>query len=175
MKTEIKNMGIQQLSIAYDATEDRLLFKIGMSNDSEISIWLTRRLTLSLTKLLNKTPLLKHYEAVKEKQPSSNEVDNKASSKKMDFSTEYQLKSHVQIENTLLVQQCQLINTKDGFPSTLELLCSNSQSLKFKLNDELIMAFMNMLQHANLQANWNFLSTDSPQSPILSHTSYSLH
>jgi hypothetical protein len=177
MKTDIKNMGIQQLSIAYDVTEDRLLFKIGLSNDTEISIWLTRRLSQSLTTLLNKTPLLTHYDAPKNEEPEfvSKNSDNESAAKKMNFLTEHHVKTPLQIEEILLAQRCQLLNIKGSQPTTLELLCLNNQSLKFKLNDELIMAFMNMLQHANQQANWNFSTPSSPKIPILSHTSYSLH
>ncbi|MCK4494049.1 MAG: hypothetical protein KAU26_08325 [Methylococcales bacterium] len=182
MKKEITSVGIQQLSIAYDALEDRLIFKIGMSNESEISVWLTRRVTHALLKILNKTPLVEYYQP-KEKSTTDHtetdidtpNVDKKNLYQKQGFSTEHQEKSSVQLDNILLVHQCQLLTPEGDHPITLELQCANSQSLKFKLNDELIMAFVNMLQHANQQTNWNLTFEELIQTPILAHTSYSLH
>ncbi|MCK5871500.1 MAG: hypothetical protein KAG26_01640 [Methylococcales bacterium] len=182
MKKEITSVGIQQLSIAYDALEDRLIFKIGMSNETELSVWLTRRVTHMLLKILNKTPLVEYYQP-KEKSPSAHtetdidspNVDKKNLYQKQGFSTERQEKSSVQLDSILLVHQCQLLTPEADHPITLELQCANNQSLKFKLNDELIMAFVNMLQHANQQTNWNFTSEELIQAPILAHTSYSLH
>ncbi|MCK5897618.1 MAG: hypothetical protein KAG06_00935 [Methylococcales bacterium] len=184
MKKEITNVGIQQLSIAYDALEDRLIFKIGMSNESELSVWLTRRVTHELLKILNKTPLVEYYEP-KERSTAPDtgidtdiemaEVNKKNLYQRQGFSTERQEKSSVQLDSILLVHQCQLLTPEGDHPITLELQCANSQSLKFKLNDELIMAFVNMLQHANQQSSWNFSSEDLIQIPMLAHTSYSLH
>ncbi|MCK5728195.1 MAG: hypothetical protein KAG10_05830 [Methylococcales bacterium] len=178
MKKEITSVGIQQLSIAYDAIEDRLIFKIGMSNESELSVWLTRRITHALLKLLNNTPLVDYYEP-KEKsetvETDSSESNKKNIYQKQCFTTEHQEKSSVQLDSIMLVHECQLLTSEGDHPITLELQCAKNQSLKFKLNDELIMAFVNMLQHANQQASWHFLSEDLIQIPTLAHTSYSLH
>ncbi len=39
---------IQQLNLAYDADQDRLLLKVGLTDNSELAIWLTRRIAKSI-------------------------------------------------------------------------------------------------------------------------------
>ncbi len=43
---------IEQLNLGYNQTEDRLLLKVGMSDQSEIMLWITRRVCKDLWHLL---------------------------------------------------------------------------------------------------------------------------
>jgi len=52
MATEISNAAIQQINISYNPVEDRLLLKIGFSDDAELAVWLTRRLVKIMWQLL---------------------------------------------------------------------------------------------------------------------------
>ncbi len=47
-------MKIHQLTVHYDPSEDRLLLRIGTTDQAEIQVWLTRRLTLMLAPNLPK-------------------------------------------------------------------------------------------------------------------------
>ena len=46
---------IQQLNLAYDADQDRLLLKVGLTDNSELAIWLTRRIAKSIWTWLHGT------------------------------------------------------------------------------------------------------------------------
>jgi hypothetical protein len=39
--------GIQQLNLSYDKVQDRLLFRVGMSDNTELALWLTYRFSRS--------------------------------------------------------------------------------------------------------------------------------
>ena len=175
-KDELKNAGIEQLSIGYDAVEDRLLFKIGLSNNHELSVWLTRRVAKSLTELFDKTPLAAVIpENTTQQNPHiAQEMSKNAISQNLDFSTDYQPRKPIQTEKSLLVQQCQILIPLNQ-PMSLDLLCTNQQNVNLVLNDELLMALTNMLQLAIRQANWDFFSTDSLLIPNLINANYSLH
>lgn len=46
------NLSIEQLNLAFNQQEDRLLLKVGMADGSEIAIWITRRICKDLWHLL---------------------------------------------------------------------------------------------------------------------------
>jgi len=175
-KNELKNAGIEQLSIGYDSVEDRLLFKIGLSNQHELSVWLTRRVAKSLTELFDKTPLatLPPENSIQQNPYIAQEMNKNAISQQLDFSTDYQDRKPIQTEQSLLVQQCQIL-TPPNEAMSLNLLCANNQTVNFVLNDEVLMALTNMLQLAIRQANWDFFSTDSLLIPNVMNANYSLH
>ncbi len=175
-KNELKNAGIEQLSIGYDSVEDRLLFKIGLSNQHELSVWLTRRVAKSLTELFDKTPLATKLpeSSIQQNPYIAQEMNKNAISQQLDFSTDYQERKPIQTEQSLLVQQCQIL-TPSNEAMSLNLLCANNQTVNFVLNDEVLMALTNMLQLAIRQANWDFFSTDSLLIPNVMNANYSLH
>ena len=39
---------IDQLNLGFDADQDRLLFRVGLSDNTELVVWLTRRVTKSI-------------------------------------------------------------------------------------------------------------------------------
>ena len=175
-QNELKNASIEQLSISYHAVEDRLLFKIGLSNHHELSVWLTRRVAKSLSELFDKTPLAA---AIPENSTQQNphiaqEINKNAVSQNLDFSTDYQPRKPIETEQSLLVHQCQILHPENQ-TMNLDLLCTNKQNVNLVLNDELLMALTTMLQRAVSQANWSFLSTDSFLIPNLVNANYSLH
>jgi len=168
-KNELKNTDIEQLSIAYNVEEDRLLFKIGFSNNYELSIWLTRRIANVLSELFDKTSLTNNYG-----QETSQVFENKES-QNLDFSTQYQPRKPLQTgQSLLLVQQCELL-TPANQPMNLKLLCTNKQTINLVLNDELLTALTNMLPLATRQANWDFITTDSLLIPNLFNSNTVLH
>ncbi len=175
-QNELKNASIEQLSISYNAVEDRLLFKIGLSNNHELSVWLTRRVAKSLSELFDKTPLATAIAETATQQNShiAQEMSKNAVSQNLDFSTDYQPRKPIQTGQSLLVHQCQILTPQDQ-AMNLDLLCTNEQNVNLVLNDELLMALTNMLQRAISQANWDFFSTDSLLIPNLVNANYSLH
>ena len=58
--TKIWRMDIRQLSVTYQAEQDRLLICINTSADQEVQMWLTRRMTLRIWPLLNRL-VIEHF------------------------------------------------------------------------------------------------------------------
>ena len=40
---------IEQLNLAFDLEQDRMLFKVGLSDNTELAIWITRRIAKSIS------------------------------------------------------------------------------------------------------------------------------
>lgn len=172
-----KKTTIQQLSVNYHTAEDRLLLKIGMSNNYEVTAWLTRRVAKLLLILLNKTPLTTtpvpaDYAA--RKPQIAQEMTKNAVSQKLDFSTQYQARKPAQPDKNFLVYKCQ-IEQNSTQNLCLELLCTNKQSIKLVLNDELLMALVNMLELSTRQADWDFSVPNAMLMPSPDNTKRVLH
>ncbi|MDQ7089424.1 MAG: hypothetical protein Q9M50_02095 [Methylococcales bacterium] len=181
-QTKLKDAGIQQLSINYNTAEDRLLFKIGLSNDCELNAWLTRRIAQSLATLLNKTSLknttmdhkLPTNKSLQLESQITPELSKNTLSKNLDFATKYQPRKPIYSEQVFLINRCDLLNYNQD-SMALELTCTNKQSIKLALNEELLMALTNMLQIAARQANWDIVIADSFFMQNPANTSHLLH
>lgn len=175
---QLKNVGIQQLSISYHTAEDRLLLRIGMSNNSEIVVWLTRRVAKSLSGTLNTTPLMATpivSDAAAKKSPQiAQEMTKNAVTQKLDFSTEYQARKQVNSQQLFLVHECKISITPKN-KVNLELKCTNKQSINLVLNDDLLMGMTNMLQLATRQAEWDFTLSESALLPPQENSKRLLH
>jgi hypothetical protein len=171
---EIKNAVIQQLNIGYNAPEDRLLLKIGMSDDAELSVWLTRRLVKTLWQLLQDTNVVAAV-APDVDSPQAQELmqsfTKESAAQQLDFSEEYKKRSPVNDDELFLAQDCVLVKTGNGAPA-LELVCTNGQTLKVVLNQDLSLALINMLQMVTKEAAWDFAFSGqlSLLSPVTANT-----
>ncbi|NOQ34720.1 MAG: hypothetical protein GQ569_02365 [Methylococcaceae bacterium] len=175
--SKLTNVGIQQFSISYHQAEDRLIFRIGMSNDYEIVTWLTRRSAKSLSELLNNTSLstTKMADGYTHENPQiAQEMAKNTLTQQLDFSTEYQTRKPMQTGQLFLVHECNMINTASK-SINLELLCTNKKSIKLVLNDQLLVALINMLQLAIRHADWGLSVSDSLLMPYSENSKYSLH
>lgn len=174
----LKNVGIQQLSISYHAPEDRLLLRIGMSNHSEIVVWLTRRVAKSLSGTLNSTPLMATpivSDAAAQKSPQiAQEMTKNAVTQNLDFSTQYQPRKRVNSQQLFLVHECKISTTPKN-KVNLELRCTNKQSINLVLNDDLLMGMTNMLQLATRQAEWDFTLSSNALLPSQDNSNRVLH
>lgn len=158
------NAAIEQLNMSYHNAEDRLLFRIGLSNNQEIIVWLTRRSCKILMPLLDNIPLAndKSSEKYLFSDPKlTEELTKNEITQKLDFSSHYKQRQLVNKGQLFLINDCRL--SKNGTQSVLELICTNKQSIKLNLNDKLLMALINMLQMAVRHADWELqLTTMSP-------------
>ncbi len=174
MSEEIKNAVIQQLNIGYNAPEDRLLLKIGMSGDTELSVWLTRRLVKTLWQLLQDANMVAAV-APDVDSPQAQELmqsfTKESAAQKLDFSEEYKARNPVNDDELFLAQDCLLAKSGNGTP-TLELVCTNGQTLKVVLNQDLSLALINMLQMVTKEAVWDlaFSGQLSLLSPVAANT-----
>jgi hypothetical protein len=151
-----QEISIQQLNLSYDKAQDRLLFRIGLNDETEIALWLTYRLTRQLWAQLNQEthlPEAKSFtqevvvEAVAQFQQ---EVKAAEVLKKMDFATDYKPREKLRTDGQLLAISFKL--TEDA--KQLEVTCLEDVVVNFNLTPELILAICSMLQLATKEANW---------------------
>jgi hypothetical protein len=160
----IKNAVIQQLNIGYNAPEDRLLLKIGMSEDAELVVWLTRRISRTLWQLLQDDQLLAGV-APDVHSPQAKQLlesfAKESAAQQLDFSEEYKVRHAVNADELFLAQDCHLVKSGNGAP-VLELACTNGQTLKVVLNQDLSLALSNMLQMVAKEAAWDITFSGQP-------------
>lgn len=177
MTTGIKNAAIQQINIAYNPLEDRLLLKIGFSDEVELAVWLTRRLVKGLWQLLQADEMTAlgvsmtdsanaaHIQQVSEKPDAM---------KKLDFTSEYKPRLNINQGDILLAKDCHILKSASQQIS-LELVCSNGQTIKLMLTHDLIVALTNMLQLVSKETAWELpLSVNIPVMSSI-QTSTALH
>jgi len=151
---------IQQINLGYNAEQDRLLFRVGLSDNTELLVWLTSRITQLLWTLLtgeahlptatsiqNETPPEQAVEQFKQEMQAADALQ------KMDFKTEYQPRPEVRNDGAMLAINALLIRADNKQPS-LELPCLEGISVRINLNPELTLAMCNMLQLATKEAGW---------------------
>lgn len=152
---------IQQLNLGYNSDQDRLLLKVGLSDGTELAVWLTNRMAKKLWQLLNgevhlptassiQTDTLP-IQAVEQFKQEMLVVDTL---QKMDFVTEYQPRTDARTNGAMLATSVLLISNELQ-PFTLEIICLEGLTLRINLTQELILAMCNMLQLAAKEAMWN--------------------
>ncbi|PKO93392.1 MAG: hypothetical protein CVU15_02265 [Betaproteobacteria bacterium HGW-Betaproteobacteria-1] len=176
MTAEIRNASIQQINIAYNPVEDRLLLKIGFSDDVELAVWLTRRLVKSLWQLLQMDEAVQGL--VASDSITGGQViqtaDKPVGLQKLDFTSEYKPRQTINQHEILLARDCHLLKTASR-QTSLELVCSNGQTIKLMLTQELTLALINMLQLVSKETAWEL--TMGLHAPVMSaiQTSTALH
>jgi hypothetical protein len=176
MTAGIKNASIQQINIAYNPVEDRLLLKIGFSDEIELAVWLTRRLVKSLWQLLQMDDAVQGVAATGSVTGGQimQTADKPAGLQKLDFTSEYKPRQMINQHEILLARDCHLLKTASR-QTSLELVCSNGQTIKLMLTQELTLALVNMLQLVSKETAWE-LPVDL-HAPVMSaiQTSTALH
>ncbi|MCY7306748.1 MAG: hypothetical protein LH632_11480 [Rhodoferax sp.] len=163
-------MNVHQLSIAYVPEQDRILVRVNTREERELHFWLTRRLALGLTRVLGTA--VADQAARHGGLPSAHIATMDAQSKqavaefrqtetlrKADFSTPYQPPGSTPLfDGPLLVTEVQLAPLNNG---QLRLSCSEnlpggaaSRSFELALADQLMHAFVHLLERAMQQSAW---------------------
>jgi alanine racemase len=149
---------IQQLNLGYNAEQDRLLLRVGLSDNSELMVWLTLRITKQLWALLNGETHLPSASSIQIETPPEQavqqfqkEMQTVESLQKMDFSTEYQPRKAVRNDSAMLATALQL--TDDGVKH-LDITCLEGINVRMNLTQELILAMCSMLQLSAKEAGW---------------------
>ena len=183
MTTEIEPIqhqqvaAIQQINLGYNAEQDRLLFRVGLNDNTELLVWLTSRITQLLWTLLTGEAHLPTANSIQADSPPEQavaqfkqEMQAADALQKMDFKTEYQPRPEVRNDGAMLAINAVLVRVDDKPPS-LELPCLEGVSVRINLNPELTLAMCNMLQLATKEAGWaiNAAVAAPAQSPIAIH------
>jgi len=153
---KVQELGIQQLNLSYDKVQDRLLFRVGLSDETEIALWFTYRFSRKLWAALNQEahlPEAKSFANVAVSDAISRfqqELEATEALKKLDFSTEYAPRESLRTEGYLLAVSFTLSDDA----KQLEIVCVEDIEVNFNLTPELILAICSMLQLAAKEAAW---------------------
>lgn len=163
---------IEQINLGFNEPEDRLLLKVGLADKTEVAVWITRRVCKVMSGLLHGvanilTPTASQFAAPAFATPEakseaiesfSREVTEQKKIENLDFKSEYLVDRQPRSDAPMLASQC-LILAADNLPPQLEFQCTNGQSVKIALTNELVHAVTNMMQLATREAGWDLLMT----------------
>ncbi len=151
---------IQQINLSYNAEQDRLLFKVGLSDNSELLVWLTNRITNIIWQLLNNETNIPSATSIRVDAPPqqavaqfNQELQVAQTLQKLDFATEYQPRPALRNDGAVLAINAITV-AYAGKPATLEMTCLEGVTVRINLNQELILAICSMLQLSCKEAGW---------------------
>jgi hypothetical protein len=162
---------IEQLNLAFDAEQDRLLFKVGLSDNTELAIWITRRIAKSISAWLQGSQeeggssmhavvmnAQGGLDAISGKLMSASSITPEAlmktSTQNLDFSTQYQSNRSARLVAPMLAIACKVL-TDNVTQFVLEFSAKDGINAQIAFNAELKIAFGNMLQLASKEAAWD--------------------
>ena len=179
---------IEQINLGYNEKEDRLLLKVGLADKTEVAVWITRRICKSIYGSLQSSastllPTATQFPAPTITTPNNKtqaidsfirEQDLQKKIENLDFKSEYLTDRQARSETPMLAVQCMIVSI-GNLPPYLELQCTNGQSVKMALTNELVHALTSMMQLATREAGWDLLiATDN--TPVNIHaTTQTLH
>lgn len=163
-------LAIKQLNMGYNTEQDRLLLKVGLSDQTEIALWLTQRIARTMWQLLSKeahlpstntaqTANMAPQQAV---QTFKQEVQAVETLQKLDFETAYEPRKEVLQPGGILIKEVQLLAPATAGTAKVQLLEMQSVDgvqLHLNLNTETILAICNMLQLSAKEAAWTLAVT----------------
>lgn len=162
---------IEQLNLAFDIEQDRMLFKVGLSDNTELAIWMTRRIAKSISAWLQGSQAAVDASMqvlVMNAQGGLDEVGAKimsacsitpealmkTSTQNLDFSAQYQPNRKSRLAEPMLAIACKLL-TDNATQFVLEFSAKDGINAQIAFNAELKIAFGNMLQLASKEAVWD--------------------
>jgi hypothetical protein len=162
---------IEQLNLAFDIEQDRMLFKVGLSDNTELAIWITRRIARSISAWLQGSQVEVDssmqvlvmneqggLDAVGGKLMSAATITPEAlmktSTQNLDFGTQYQSNRSSRLESPMLATACKVL-TDNATQFVIEFSAKEGISAQIAFNAELKIAFGNMLQLASKEAVWD--------------------
>jgi hypothetical protein len=176
-QTGVQPAVIEQLNLAFDADQDRLLFKVGLSDNTELAIWVTRRIAKSISTWLQgsqtavdasmQVVVMNAQGGLDEVRPKIMSASVSASASaltpaailqtaapNLDFSTQYQANRTSRLQAPMLSIACKVL-TDNATQFVLEFSARDGVNAQIAFNAELKVAFSNMLQLACKEAAWD--------------------
>jgi hypothetical protein len=161
---------IQQLNLGYNAQQDRLLLRVGLSDDTELVLWLTYRIAKQMWQQLNGETYLPAADSIqRDALPAEavaqfkQEVQTTETLSKMDFATKYQPRKEIRNDSALLAIQLKL---SGDVIKHLDIECLEGVTVGINLPPALVLALCNMLQLSSRESGWNIGAKVMPQ-PLL--------
>jgi hypothetical protein len=155
------DVNIQQINLGYDGLEDRLKLRIGLADNTEVCVWLTRKMVKILWSMLQSAqlaPLMSPDDFTPETQPLLEEIARTVeplAPRKMDFSDTYQAGRTPRTPHPILPSDCRLVSLEQGKRFRLELEAKNFYTVRIPLTPEITQALVNMLQMTTKEAGWD--------------------
>lgn len=155
------DVNIQQLNLGYDGLEDRLLLRLGLADNSEVTVWLTRKMVKILWSMLQSAqvaPWMAPDEFTPETQPLLEEIARSVeplATRKMDFSETYKTGRTPRTPHPVLPGDCRLVSLGHGKRYRLELEAKNFYTVRIPLSTDITQALINMLQMTTKEAGWD--------------------
>ena len=158
---------IQQLNLGYNAQQDRLLLRVGLSDDTELVMWLTYRIARNMWQLLSGETHIPTADSIQPDVPVASAVEQfkleaqaTEALKKMDFATKYQPRKDVRNDGALLAVDLKL--SGDNIKH-LDVMCLEGVTVGMNLPPALVLALCNMLQLSVRESGWNIGNKVTPQ------------
>lgn len=162
---------IEQINIAYDADQDRLLLKVGLSDNTELSIWLTRKIVKSIWTWLygnelKSEPALQVFmmnaqgglDTISPKLMTMKEINAdsllESASANIEFKSAYQEHRVPMMDEPFLAVACEIVED-NATQFVLDLSARDQKRARVAFSMELKIAFANMLQLAIKEAGWD--------------------
>jgi hypothetical protein len=196
------SISIEQLNLGFNQPEDRLLLKVGMSDESEIQLWITRRICKELWHLLQnshaqiignlKAPIQPKLKSVKDMKLAAPtlakpetpkdkyiadfkyEAELQKSLEVMDFSADYTPDRTALLDAPGLVVECQLTES-DSHITRLAFKAQSGETVNMGLTLELVVAMTNMMQLATREAGWDLVMLQNNVAKRLQPTAQVIH
>lgn len=163
-KSSIAEIAVQQLNLSYSSEQDRLLLKVGLSDQTEILLWLTQRIARMIWQLLSTESHLPNASVQQNVQFNvppqqavqqfEQEVQAVQTLQKLDFSTAYQPRKEALHPGGMLIKEVQLVSVAATGQQALEMQSVDGFNLRLNLTQETILAICNMLNLSVKEAAW---------------------
>jgi len=166
-QSPITDIAVQQLNLSYSQEQDRLLLKVGLSDQTEILLWLTQRIARMIWQLLSAESHLPAAVINQAEQPNlapqrvvqqfKQEVKAVETLQKLDFETAYQPRKEALHPGGMLLKEVQLHKqetTGQAVTQALEMQSVDGFHVRLNLTGETIVAICNMLQLSAKEASW---------------------
>jgi hypothetical protein len=178
-QSPITDIAVQQLNLSYSQEQDRLLLKVGLSDQTEILLWLTQRIARMIWQLLSAESHLPVAVVNQVPQPDlapqravqqfKQEVKAVETLQKLDFETAYQPRKEALQAGGMLLKEVQLHKketTGRGVTQALEMQSVDGFHVRLNLTSETIVAICNMLQLSAKEAAWTLSPVASAPASI---------
>ena len=147
---------LHQMTVSYDATEDRMLFRTNTTGGEEYRLWLTRRYVQLLMTVLNKQMgqveqvEMKKLQATPKEQRQPAQATHKIDHDKpfQEYGAEYPLATEA-----ILVSKINVTDHEDG-TVTLGLVPAQGKGVNIRMNQQIMDQTYELLVQAVAKADW---------------------
>jgi hypothetical protein len=154
------DVNIQQLNLSYDKLEDRLLLKLGLADNTEFAVWLTRKMVKALWPMLQSShlgPVMADDSYIVEPEAELEDMAEvvPAAARKVGFVEAYKTGRTPRTVHPVLPSECRLLSLDQGKRYRLELEARDACTIRIPLSPEISQALISMLQLATKEAAWD--------------------